>query len=64
MRLVQSIRRDKLLRDGSCKVYQIRSAESNRSNVDMLSIVAVLSWVVFVDICSGSGRDDLDWLVV
>jgi hypothetical protein len=47
MRLVQSIRRDKLLRDGSCKVYQIRSTESNRSNVNMLSIVAALSWVGF-----------------
>jgi hypothetical protein len=50
MRLVQSISRNKFLRDGSCKVYQIRSTDGSRSNVNMLSIAAVASWVVFAAI--------------
>ncbi|KAG4431449.1 hypothetical protein IFR05_013061 [Cadophora sp. M221] len=48
MRLVQSISRRKLLRDGSCKVYQIRSTERRPSGVTALGIVAVTSWVAFV----------------
>ncbi|KAL2066579.1 hypothetical protein VTL71DRAFT_2650 [Oculimacula yallundae] len=50
MRLVQSISRRKLLRDGSCKVYQVRSTEKKRGGITMLGIAAVSSWAMFVAI--------------
>lgn len=47
MKLMQSISRLKILRDGACRVYQIPAAGKNRSRVNRSNIAAIASWFIF-----------------
>jgi hypothetical protein len=50
MRLMLSISRCKLLRDGICRVYQIPQGGRTRSNINRLTVASAISWLVFVAI--------------
>jgi hypothetical protein len=63
MRLTQSISRHRLLRDGACKVYQIPAVRKTRSKINRSSIVAVVSWLVFVAIMAFTCLiGDMSWI--
>jgi len=50
MRLAYSISRHKLLRDGTCRVYQVSATKKFKNTLQSLSIVAGISWTLFFGI--------------
>ena len=62
-RLMQSISRQKLLRDGACKVYQIPVIGKTRSKVNRSCIAAVASWFIFAAIMTFTSMiGDTSWI--